>query len=94
MSFQNADAVATGVDPASLTQTDAERYRDVVFTRLRTALVDKPCAASSPSCVQPTDNVLDWAQCDNCMLWFYFVCQGLAVKPASKWLYTLCATVV
>ena len=87
--FQNADAICSGVDPAILTTQEANRYRDIMFTRIQEVTQSNRCA--SLNCMNSAnDDVVQWAQCDNCMLWFHFSCEQLSDKPMSLWCCSFC----
>ena len=87
--LQNAAAVCSGVDPAMFTQEDADQYRNVVFSHLRTSVVSNSCA--HPNCKQGARNV-NWVACDNCLLWFHTRCVQLTstILDTATWLCFMC----
>jgi len=86
--LQNADAVCSDVEPATLTQKHAVMYRNVIFSCLRKVLTAGKCAAVL--CAQPDDVQVKWIQCENCTLWHHFVCAGITSKPTAIWFCAIC----
>jgi hypothetical protein len=86
--LQNADAIYSGIPPNNLTQADALRYRDVVYSRLRSQVMSTRCA--SPLCQEQADRKLNWAMCDNCMLWHPAVCEGVTLPGPVQWYCSTC----
>lgn len=85
--FQNADAICSGILPQTLTTSDAQRYRGIIYSRLRSQMTSTKCA--SYLCLQPTGD-LSWALCDSCMLWHHAVCEGLQMPIADIWYCKIC----
>jgi len=86
--IQNANAVRSGILPSTLSQSQANHYRDVMFTCIREQLITKKCAVVN--CVDPVTLLGEWRCCDNCRHMYHWQCENIRTKPTSLWFCSNC----
>ena len=87
----NAEATITGTSHQCLQQKNARSYRNIILTRLCDMISSNACAAQS--CVAET-HLPQWVLCDNCRLWYHFLCEKLTEKPGGPFYCSFCQRVI
>ena len=90
LNVQNANAVCSNLNPEYMSQKEADKYRNVMYTCLRNLQMSRTCAART--CHESGGDLLHWIQCDTCTFWYHMNCVGFdkKAKASSKWFCSFC----
>ena len=76
-----SEAIAHGQDPCVIRQEHCCLYRRYIYQRIIHESKRQETTCNAMDCTRPTDDRIQWVQCDNCTGWFHMLCMRINKAP-------------